>query len=144
MFRCICRNERTTTHDALWDIILTIVLEWDIILTIVLESGTHVQKEVFHLFPHHIRQQLHIIIIRDNFQTLMDIVIVDPTHIDMVPQASMMTTHVVMMPTQEKTRSYVERALGNDFIPLAINMYGCFHFLLLVHISLARVINSLF
>jgi hypothetical protein len=33
-------NEYTTTHDMLWDIVITIVLE----------SGTHVQKEVSHLF----------------------------------------------------------------------------------------------
>jgi hypothetical protein len=28
---------------------------------------------------------------------------------------------------QEKIGSYVERALGDDFILLAIEMYGCFH-----------------
>jgi hypothetical protein len=33
-----------------------------------------------------------------------------------------------MMVVQEKTRSYVERALGYDFIPFVIKMYGCFHF----------------
>jgi hypothetical protein len=57
----------------------------------------------------------------------MDVVIVDPIHTNMVPRASIMPTHVVMMPAHEKTRSYVERALGDDFIPLAIDMYGCFH-----------------
>jgi hypothetical protein len=35
--------------------------------------------------------------------------------------------HVMMMATQEKKRSYIERALGDDFIPLVIEMYGCFH-----------------
>jgi hypothetical protein len=34
----------------------------------------------------------------------------------------------MMMVTQEKTRSYDEKAEGNDFIPLAIEMYGCFYF----------------
>jgi hypothetical protein len=38
-----------------------------------------------------------------------------------------MTTHVVMMVVQEKTRSYVEQAQGDDFIPFVIETYGCFH-----------------
>jgi len=38
-----------------------------------------------------------------------------------------MTTHVVMMVVQEKGRSYIERTLGNDFIPLVIKTYKCCH-----------------
>jgi hypothetical protein len=33
-----------------------------------------------------------------------------------------------MMAAQKKTRSYVKGALSDDFIPLAIETYGCFHF----------------
>jgi hypothetical protein len=32
------------------------------------------------------------------------------------------------MVAQEKTQSYVEQMLGDDFIPFAIETYGCFHF----------------
>jgi hypothetical protein len=39
----------------------------------------------------------------------------------------MMTTHVTTMATQEKTRSYAEQTLGDDFIPLDIEMYGYLH-----------------
>jgi hypothetical protein len=42
-----------------------------------------------------------IFIIRDGFQTLMDVIIVDSTLINMVQRASMMITHVVMMVAQE-------------------------------------------
>ncbi len=52
----------------------------------------------------------------------------DSTHIDMVHQALTVTTYTMMMVAQEKTKSYIEQALGNDFIPFAIEMYGCFHF----------------
>jgi hypothetical protein len=38
-----------------------------------------------------------------------------------------MTTHTMMMITQKKTQSYIERTLGNDFIPLVIETYRCFH-----------------
>jgi hypothetical protein len=39
-----------------------------------------------------------------------------------------MTTHAMMMATQEKTRSYIEQTPSDDFIPLVIETYGCLHF----------------
>jgi hypothetical protein len=47
------------------------------------------------------------LITKNNFRTLMDIVIVDSTHTNMVQQA-LTTSHVVMMATQKKTQSYIE------------------------------------
>jgi hypothetical protein len=41
--------------------------------------------------------------------------------------ASMTTTHVVMKVALKKTRSYDEWTVGDDFIPLVIKTYGCFH-----------------
>jgi hypothetical protein len=88
-------------------------------------------------------------ITRDDFWTLMDIVIVDLTCANMVQRALMTTTHVMIMAIYKKAQSYVERALGDDFIPFAIKMYGFFifvliHFLPLMHRSLLCVINNLF
>jgi hypothetical protein len=40
----------------------------------------------------------------------------------------MMTTHATMMLVEENTQLYVEQASSDNFIPLAIKMYGCFHF----------------
>jgi hypothetical protein len=40
---------------------------WDIVTTIVFESGTHVQREVSHLFPHHSSRWMNIFITKDNF-----------------------------------------------------------------------------
>jgi hypothetical protein len=61
----------------------------------------------------------------------MDIVIVEPTHTNMVQQTSIIS-HAMMMAAQKKTRSYVEQALGNDFIPLALRHMGVF-ILVLIH-----------
>jgi hypothetical protein len=58
----------------------------------------------------------------------MDIVIANPIHTDMVQQTLMTTTHATMVVIREKTRSYVEWALDNDFILVDIETYGCFHF----------------
>jgi hypothetical protein len=53
----------------------------------------------------------------------------------------------MMMVVQENTESYVERTLGDDFIPLAIETYGCFHshfdfFLPFVHIPLLCIVSD--
>jgi hypothetical protein len=53
------------------------------IVTTTLESGTHVQKEVSHLFPHH-TQQADILITRNDFGTLLDAIIIDLICLDMV------------------------------------------------------------
>jgi hypothetical protein len=54
-------------------------------------------------FPHHNWWQMDILIIRDSFWNLLDIVIVDPTCTYMVQQASTTTSHVVIMDALEKT-----------------------------------------
>jgi hypothetical protein len=84
---CPCRNEHIVAHDPLWDIVITIILE----------SGTHVQKEVSHLFPYHIQQRMDILITKNNLCTLMDVIIVDLTCTNMVQRTLTTTTHVVMM-----------------------------------------------
>jgi hypothetical protein len=71
---CPCGNECKTIHDTFQDIIATIVLE----------SRTHVKREVSHLFPCYTKRRMDILITSNNFHTLMDIVIVDPTRIDIV------------------------------------------------------------
>jgi hypothetical protein len=45
------------THDMLQNIIAVILSK----------NGTHVQKEISHLFPHHTWRQMDIIITRDDF-----------------------------------------------------------------------------
>jgi hypothetical protein len=69
------------------------------------------------------------------------------TQLDTVQWTSTMITHVAMMAVQKKTRSYVERTQGDDFIPFAIEIHGCFlvliHFWPLVHIPLSHIINDL-
>jgi hypothetical protein len=37
------------------------------------------------------------------------------------------TTHAAIVVVQDKTRCYTKRTPWDDFIPLAIKTYGCFH-----------------
>ncbi len=58
----------------------------------------------------------------------------------------MTITHVAMMTIQEKTQSYVERALGDDFILVVIDHMGVFifvliHLWLLVHKLLTCIVS---
>jgi hypothetical protein len=56
----------------------------DTIAAIILESGIHVQRDISHLFPHHTQGRVDIVIIRKNFYTLADVVIIDPTCTNLV------------------------------------------------------------
>jgi hypothetical protein len=114
---CPCRIKHIATHDTLRNTIEVIALE----------SGTHIQRQVSHLFPHHTQRRVDIVIIRNNFCTLADIVIVDMTCTNLVYRVSTTTTHVATVAAQDKAQSCIEQALGDDFIPLAIETYSCFH-----------------
>jgi hypothetical protein len=87
LLQCPCKSERIVAHDTFWDIVTAIILE----------SGTHVQREASHLFLCHTWWWMDILITKDYFWTLMDIVIVDLICTDMVQQTLTMTTHVTMM-----------------------------------------------
>jgi hypothetical protein len=78
------------------------------------------QKKVFHLFPRHIRWQINIFITIDGFQTLMDIVIINPINPNMVQHASSTTTHAMTIVNQEKTKSYAKRASRDNFNPFYV------------------------
>jgi Zn finger protein HypA/HybF involved in hydrogenase expression len=65
LLRCMCKSGRTIAHDMLQ---ITVAI-------IALESEVHVHWEVSHLFPYHTWRRVGIVIMRDNFRTLVDVVI---------------------------------------------------------------------
>jgi hypothetical protein len=137
LFQCLCENEHITTHNTLWNTIVIVVLE----------NGAHVQWKVSHLFPCHTQQRMDILITKDNFWTLMDIVITNTTHTYIVQWMST-TTHATIMVVQKKTQSYVEWTSCDDFIPLSMWHMDVFilvliHFLSHVHKPLLHFINDL-
>jgi hypothetical protein len=87
LLQCPCGSEHIITHDTLWDTIVIIILE----------NGAHVQREFYHLFPCHTQHGMDILITIDDFQTLMDIIIIYSIHIDMVQWSLMTITHAMMM-----------------------------------------------
>jgi len=113
-----CKNEHTATHDTFQDTIVVIASK----------TGIHVQTKVFHFFPCYTWKRTNIVITRNNFQTLTNIVIANPTHTNLVQHNSITTAHAGTVATQDKARSYTEWTPRNDFIPLAMETYNCFHF----------------
>jgi hypothetical protein len=118
LLRCPCGSEHITAHNTLWNIVATIALE----------SKAHVQKEVCHLFPRHTRQQVDILITKNGFHALLDLVIANPTHTNMVQRESMKTTHATTMATQKKTRSYIIEHQAMTSFPLLLRRMGVFIF----------------
>jgi len=131
---CLCRSEFTVAHDMLRNIIATIA--W--------ESGAHIQRVVFHIFPHHTQRWMDIVITKDNFWTLANVIIGDLIHTNLVQCALVTTVHATIVTIQNKARSYTKWTLRNDFIPLVIETYSCFHlhfdsfFTSCVHACIAR------
>jgi hypothetical protein len=74
LLHCLCRNEHTANHNTFRDIVTTIVSK----------NGVHVQREVFHLFLHHTQRWVNIVITRDDFWIVVDVVIADLIRIDLV------------------------------------------------------------
>jgi hypothetical protein len=99
----------------------------NIIVAIASESGAHLQKKVFHLFPCQTWKQIDIVITKDNFWTLTNVIIANLTHTDLVQCALTTLAHATIVAVQNKARSYTEWTLGDDFIPLTIETYDCFH-----------------
>ncbi len=88
------------------------------------------------------KKVVDIVITKNSFWTLVNVIIVDPTHIDLVQNVLMKTTYAIAIVIQNKARSYTKRAPRNDFIPLAIETYDFFHlhfsfFTFYVHANIA-------
>jgi len=86
------------------------------------------RKRFFTFSPHHTRRQADIVITKNSFWTLTNVVIINATCTNLVQRVSTMTMHAKIVATQDKVRSYTKWMLRNDFIPLAIETYGCLHF----------------
>jgi hypothetical protein len=87
----------------------------------------HTYKKRFPTFSPTTFNDKLIFFTKNNLQTLIDIVIIDSTYLNMVQCAVSTTTHAMIVATQKKTRSYVEHTSKDTFIPLVVKTYGCLH-----------------
>jgi len=59
--------------------------------------------------------------------TLVDVVIVDPTYVNLILWVDSSWGAITMIITQTKIVSYHNRHLKDDFIPLVVEIFGCLH-----------------
>jgi hypothetical protein len=64
---------------------------------------------------------------KNDIHTLANVVIVDPTQMDLLPQFFTIQGFVVSNAVQTKERSYHNRHPINQFFPIVIEVFGCLH-----------------
>jgi hypothetical protein len=69
----------------------------------------HTFKNVFHLFLVTFSVKVNILITKDDFKTLVDVVITNMTYLNMVQCVSSMTMQAMTFVIQEETQSYIKR-----------------------------------
>jgi hypothetical protein len=67
------------------------------------------------------------VLTKDGIQTLADIVIIDPTGMDLVFWFFVIQEFVISNMVQAEERSFRIAHPINQFLPLAIEVYGCPH-----------------
>jgi len=121
LLHCVHGNEHIGTHDAIYNIFATIA--WNV--------GFHVGQQQLHAFLsttfNSSRRWIDIVLIKDGICTLANIVITNPTRIDLLPQSCATQGFVASDATQANERSYCNWHPTNQFLPLALEICGCLH-----------------
>jgi hypothetical protein len=88
------------------------------------------QKQL-HVFPfatsNSSHQQVDIDFTKDGIHTLVDVVIIDPTRMDLFFRSCATQGFATFDATQAKKRGYHNQHPTNPFLPLAIEVFGCLH-----------------
>ncbi len=66
-------------------------------------------------------------LIKDGIRTLIDIVIVDPTWVNLLPQFCDTQRFATSNAVQVKERSYCDQHLVDQFLLLAVEVFGYLH-----------------
>jgi hypothetical protein len=64
---------------------------------------------------------------KDGIHTLVNVVVIDPTHVDLLPRSCTTQGILASNVIQAKERSYHDQHLIDLFVPLAIEIFGCLH-----------------
>jgi hypothetical protein len=121
LLHCAHGNECTRPPDAICNTFAAIA--WD--------GGFHVRWEQLHvLFSttfNSLCQWVNIVITKDDIRTLADVIIVDPTRVNLLHRSCVTQGFVASHTTQAKEKNYHNWHLTNQYLPLAIETFGCLH-----------------
>jgi hypothetical protein len=112
-------NERTGTYDIVCDIFIAIVQD----------VGFHVGWEQSYALPsatlNSSHQQVNIVVTKDGIHTLTNVVIINPTRVDLFPWSYTTPGFTTSNASQAKEKNYHDQHHTNQFLPLAIEVFGC-------------------
>jgi hypothetical protein len=118
---CVHGIEHIKTYDAICDTFATIM--WNVCF--------HMQWKQLHVLPsttfNSFCWQVDIVLTKDDIHTLADVVIVNPTWIDLLPQSCITQGFANSDVAQAKEMSYRNQHPINQFLSLAIEIFGCLH-----------------
>jgi len=119
--RCAHGNERTRTHDAVCDIFVAIA--WNV--------GFHIgQKQLYALHSttfNSFHWQVDIMFAKDGIHTIVNIVIANPTYVDLFIRSCTTQKFVASNAILAQKKNYRNWHPINQFLPLAIEVFGCLH-----------------
>ncbi len=111
----------TKTHDEIRNTFVIIV--WD--------ASFHVGWKQLHVFPSNMFNSscwwIDIMFTKGSIRTLVKVVIVDPTQVDLHPQSCTTQGFVASNVAQAKKRSYHDQHPANQFLPLVVEVFRCLH-----------------
>jgi hypothetical protein len=118
---CVHGNECIKTHDAIRNTFATIARD----------VAFYVGQEQLYAFPSTTFNsscwQIDIVLTKDDIRTLTNIVINDPTWADLLPWSCATQGFDTLNVVQAKKRSYHNWHPTNQFLPLAIEIFGYSH-----------------
>jgi hypothetical protein len=118
---CSWQNEFTKTHGAICDTFVAIT--WDV--------GFHVGQEHLHALLSNIFKssfrRIDIMFTKDDICIVVDIVITDPTWVDLLPQFCTTQGFVTFDAARTKKRSYYKQHLVDQFLFIVMEVFGCLH-----------------
>jgi hypothetical protein len=110
-------DERIGTHDVVCYTFVDIACNVDF----------HIGWGQLYVFPSTMFNFFRRRLDKDGIHTLVDIIIADPTWVDLFPQSYETQGFVAFDVVQTKERSYCDQHPIDQFLPLASEVFGCLH-----------------
>jgi hypothetical protein len=67
------------------------------------------------------------VLTKNDIHTLVDVVIANPTPLDLLPRSCATQGFDVFDVVQAKKQNYCDRHPADQFLPLAVEVFGCLH-----------------
>jgi hypothetical protein len=118
---CAHGNECSGTHDVIYDTFAAIA--WNV--------GFHVGQGQLHVLIsttfNSFRRRINIVLTKNDIRTFTNVVIANPMQVNLLLWSYITQGFVVLNVTQTKERSYRNQHPTDQFLPLAIEVFGCLH-----------------